>query len=86
LYLRQRVIKGAGSRTAGLAMAFKLLLAAERSWRKLDSPELVPLVRAGVIFLDGVRVEREDAETLKQGPKTRRTKTKKDENQERDAA
>ncbi len=29
--LRQRVTKGAGSRAAGLAMAFKLLLAAERT-------------------------------------------------------
>jgi len=84
--LRQRVTKGAGSRTAGLSMAFKLLLAAERTWRKLDSPELLPLVRAGVLFHDGVRVEREDANVLKHGPKTRRTKTKKHENQERDAA
>jgi putative transposase len=58
--LRQRVTKGAGSRSAGLAMAFRLLLLAERSWRRLDGHELLPLVRAGVKFKDGIRVERDD--------------------------
>ena len=57
--LRQRVTKGAGSRGAGLAMAFRLLLLAERSWRCLDGAELLPLVRAGVAFKDGARVERD---------------------------
>jgi len=57
--LRERVTKGAGSRTAGLTMAFKLLEAAAAHWRRLDAPELVPLVRAGVRFVDGVQVERE---------------------------
>jgi transposase-like protein len=60
--LRQRVTKGAGSRSAGLAMAYRLLLLAERSWRRLDAHELLPLVRAGVGFKDGVRVERDDAQ------------------------
>jgi len=60
--LRQRVTKGAGSRGAGLAMAYRLLLLAERSWRRLDGHELLPLVRAGVSFKDGVRVEREDGQ------------------------
>jgi transposase-like protein len=58
--LRQRGTKGAGSRAAGLAMAFKLLLAAERSWRKLNGASLLPLVRAGVVFRDGCRVERKE--------------------------
>jgi putative transposase len=58
--LRERVTKGAGSRTAGLAMAFKLLEAAQAHWRRLDSAELIPLVRAGVRFVDGVRVERQE--------------------------
>src|SRR5206468_11411632 len=58
--LRQRVTKGAGSRSAGLAMAFKLMLAAERSWRRINGAELLPLVRAGIAFRDGVRVEREE--------------------------
>ena len=56
--LRQRVTKGAGSRAAGLAMAHRLLLLAERSWRRLNGQELLPLVRAGVVFKDGVRAER----------------------------
>jgi putative transposase len=55
--LRERVTKGAGSRTAGLTMAFKLVEAAAAHWRRLDAPELVSLVRAGVRFVDGVRVE-----------------------------
>lgn len=57
--LRQRVTKGAGSRNAGLAMAYRLLLLAEGSWRRLDGSQLLPLVRAGVKFKDGTRVERE---------------------------
>jgi len=50
---RTRVTKGAGSRTAGLTMAFKLLQAAQSTWRRLDAHDLLPLVRAGVVFKDG---------------------------------
>lgn len=57
--LRQRVTKGAGSRKAGIAMAYRLLLLAEASWRRLNGHQLIPLVRAGVQFVDGVRVERD---------------------------
>ncbi len=46
--LRQRVTKGAGSRKAGLAMAYRLLLLAEASWGRLNGHELLPLVRAGI--------------------------------------
>jgi transposase-like protein len=56
--LRTRVTKGAGSRTAGLAMAFKLLEAAQPRWRKVNAPHLVALVRAGAIFIDGQLQER----------------------------
>jgi hypothetical protein len=55
--LREGVTKGAGSRTAGLVMAFKLLQVAEGHWRNVDAAELVPLVRAGVHFEDGVQTE-----------------------------
>jgi hypothetical protein len=41
-------------------MAFKLLLMAQQRWRRLNASELMPLVRAGVRFHDGLRVERED--------------------------
>ena len=57
--LRQRVTKGAGSRQKGLLMAFQLLSMAERRWRRINAPELVPLVRAGARFADGAAVERE---------------------------
>jgi len=57
--LRQRVTKGAGSRNKALLMAFKLLDMAQQRWRKLNGAELLPLVRAGVRFVDGVRQERE---------------------------
>jgi putative transposase len=50
---RTRVTKGAGSRDAGLAMAFKLLTQAESRWRRVNSPHLVALVAAGVKFPDG---------------------------------
>jgi putative transposase len=55
--LREGVTKGAGSRTAGLVMAFKLLQVAAGHWRRLHAAELVPLVRAGVSFEDGVQIE-----------------------------
>jgi putative transposase len=55
--LREGVTRGAGSRTAGLVMAFKLLQVAEGHWRCLDGAELIPLVRAGVRFEDGVQSE-----------------------------
>ena len=54
--VRTRKTKGAGSRKAGLAMAFKLVLAAEKRWRKVNAPHLVALVHAGVEFKDGEQV------------------------------
>ena len=50
---RTKKTKGAGSRKAGLAMAFKLLLSAEKHWRRVNAPHLVALVRAGVKFPNG---------------------------------
>jgi transposase-like protein len=50
---RTRTTKGAGSRDAGLAMAFKLLLQAEKRWRKVNAPHLMALVAAGLKFPDG---------------------------------
>ncbi len=65
--LRQRVTKGAGSRSKALLMAFKLLDMAQQRWRKLNGAELLPLVRAGVRFVDGVRQEREKKGTDRKG-------------------
>jgi len=57
--LRTRVTKGPGSRAAGLAMAFKLIEAAQDRWRAVNGPHLVALVRAGARFEKGVIIERE---------------------------
>jgi putative transposase len=56
--LRTKVTKGPGSRAAGLAMAFKLIEAAETRWRSVNAPHLVALVRAGAKFDKGVMIER----------------------------
>jgi putative transposase len=56
--LRTRVTRGAGSRKAALAMAYKLLDAAQARWRRITGAELVPLVRAGARFIDGKLQER----------------------------
>jgi transposase-like protein len=56
---RTRVTKGPGSKAAGLAMAFKLIQAAQSRWRAVNAPHLVALVRAGAHFEGGKLVERE---------------------------
>jgi putative transposase len=63
--LRTKVTKGPGSKAAGLAMAFKLLEAAQDRWRAVNAPHLVALVRAGVKFDKGVMVERPTAAVQK---------------------
>src|SRR3954449_8695028 len=54
--LRTRVTKGAGSKKAALAMAYKLLDAAQERWRRFNGHELVADVLAGTQFKDGIRV------------------------------
>ena len=56
--LRTKVTKGPGSKAAGLAMAFKLIEAAQDRWRALNAAHLVALVRAGAVFRAGKLVER----------------------------
>ena len=56
--LRTKVTKGPGSKAAGLAMAFKLIQAAEDRWRAVNGSPLVALVRAGARFHNGVMIER----------------------------
>jgi len=53
--LRTRVTKGAGSKKAALAMAYKLLDAAQERWRRFNGHELVADVLAGAQFKDGER-------------------------------
>jgi transposase-like protein len=57
---RTKVTRGPGSRAAGLAMAFKLIQAAQDRWRAVNAPHLVALVRAGAVFTAGRLVERPD--------------------------
>jgi putative transposase len=55
-----------GFRLAGsrLAMAFKLIQAAQDHWRMVNTPHLVALVRAGATVINGKHAERpgEDAQ------------------------
>ncbi len=59
--LRERATRGAGSRTKGLLMAFKLLDMAQLRRRRLDGAGLLPLVLARVKFVDGVQKREENA-------------------------
>ncbi|MFI2636593.1 IS256 family transposase [Streptomyces collinus] len=59
--LRTKVTRGAGSRTAALAMVFKLVESAQQLWRAVNAPHLVALVRAGARFERGQLVERPEA-------------------------
>jgi transposase-like protein len=57
---RTKITRGPGSRAAGLAMAFKLIQAAQDRWRAVNAPHLVALVRAGAVFEAGKLLERPD--------------------------
>jgi transposase-like protein len=61
--LRTRVTRGSGSRKAALAMAYKLLDAAQARWHRINGAELVPLVRTGATFIDGKLPERSETPT-----------------------
>jgi hypothetical protein len=56
--LRTKVTKGPGSRAAGIAVAYKLIDAAQARWRAVNAPHLVALVRAGAIFHKDKLLER----------------------------
>jgi putative transposase len=61
--LRTKVTKGAGSKKAALAMAYKLLDAAQERWRRCNGHELVGDVLDGVTFKDGIKVTDDDITT-----------------------
>lgn len=42
------------------AIIWKLLRVAEQSWRKLNAPELLPLVASGMTFKDGIKLKSGD--------------------------
>lgn len=55
--VRHRKTKGNGTRKATLAMVYKLCREAEQRWRKLDGSKLIPLVEAGIKFVNGEWVD-----------------------------
>jgi hypothetical protein len=54
--LRTQVTNGAGSKDAALAMAYKLLDAAQARWRIFNAAELVKDLLHGATFKDGIKV------------------------------
>lgn len=52
---RTKRTKGCLSRKTGLAMAFKLMMSAQKKWRKLDGLNRLPEIIQGVEFRDGIR-------------------------------
>jgi len=54
--LRTHKTKGAGSRSAALAMVFKLAKSAEAHWRVLNGSELLKEIIEGKKFKDGIKV------------------------------
>ncbi len=52
---RTKRTKGCLSRKTGLAMAFKLMMSAQKKWRKLDGQNRLPEIIQGVEFRDGIR-------------------------------
>ncbi len=61
--MRTRVTKGAGSKAAALAMAYKLLEAAQERWRRFNGHELIADVLNGATFKDGVKVTDDETTT-----------------------
>ena len=61
--LRTKVTKGAGSKKAALAMAYKLLDAAQERWRRVNGHELVSDVLDGANFKDGVKITDDETTT-----------------------
>jgi putative transposase len=53
--LRHSKTKGSGTRTACLTMVYKLMESASKKWRALNGSDLLPEVKAGAVFVDGVK-------------------------------
>ena len=57
--LRTKVTKGAGSPKAASTMAFKLMLEAEKKWRRIRGYQEIELLLSGVEYKDGVVVTKD---------------------------
>src|SRR5271155_4566040 len=62
--IRHRTVRSKGclSNKTALAMIFKLVEAAEKSWRRLDGHSLLPKIIFGVKFADGIEIVRPQAQ------------------------
>ena len=60
--MRRRTIRAKGclSNATALAMVFKLVEAAQKSWRRLDGHNQLPKVVLGARFIDGLEVATAD--------------------------
>jgi hypothetical protein len=58
--LAQPARDSAGSKTAALALAYKLLESAQQRWRRFNGHELVADVLNDVKFKDGIKVTDDD--------------------------
>lgn len=47
--------KGCLSRKTGLAMAFKLMMSAQKKWQKLNGANRIPEIIQGIAFIDGIK-------------------------------
>lgn len=61
---RTTITEGPGSRAQGIAIAYKLIEAAQSRWRAVNAPHLVALVRAGAELENGKLVECPDGQAL----------------------
>lgn len=52
---RSKRTKGCLSRKTGLAKAFKLIMSAQKKWRKLDGQNRLPEILHGIEFRNGLR-------------------------------
>ena len=66
--VRHRTIRSKGclSNKTALAMVFKLVNAAQKSWRRLDGHNQLPKLIQGVKFTDGIEVAANSASSLSQ--------------------
>ena len=55
--LRTVRTKGCGSRIATLTMVFKLVMEAQKTWRRLTGSSIIPMVLSGRKFVDGILEE-----------------------------
>lgn len=58
---RTRRTKGCGTRTATLAMTWKLAAEAEKHWRRVNGYQMIPKVMCGIRFVDGMEAEEKAA-------------------------